>query len=123
MIEEKEGVQELATDFVKGLYAKDDDVTPHELIVLMPRLVIKDINTELTKLFIADEISDALFQIGPLKAPGPDGFLARFFQRNQAILRADVVNVVLHFFDIVLMIEGINDMVILLISKVIILRR
>lgn len=88
---------------------------PHELIVLMPRLVIKDIKTELTKPFIAEEISDALFQIGPLKSPVPDGYPACFFQRNWAILRADVVNVVLHFFYTGLMIKGIT--VILLIPK------
>ena len=28
------------------------------------------------------DISDSLFQIGPLKAPGKDGFPARFFQWN-----------------------------------------
>ena len=30
--------------------------------------------------FSEEEISNALFHIGPLKAPGPDGLPARFFQ-------------------------------------------
>lgn len=30
--------------------------------------------------FSDQEISDGLFQIGPLKAPGPDGFPACFFR-------------------------------------------
>lgn len=31
-IEDKEGIQKHATDFFRGLYTKDDDVVPHELI-------------------------------------------------------------------------------------------
>lgn len=44
------------------------------------------------------EISDALFQIGPLKAPGPDGLSARFFQRNWVTLKDSVINAVKEFF-------------------------
>jgi hypothetical protein len=39
-------------------------------------------NNDLCKELSEEEIGDALFQMGPLKAPGSDGFPARFFQRN-----------------------------------------
>lgn len=39
-------------------------------------------NDALCAEFSDKEIADAMFQIGSLKAPGPDGFPARFFQRN-----------------------------------------
>lgn len=32
-----------------------------------------------------------LFQIGPLKAPGPDGLPARFYQRNWATVKDEIV--------------------------------
>jgi hypothetical protein len=35
-------------------------------------------NESLCKEFTEEEIGDALFQIGPLKAPGIDGFLHGF---------------------------------------------
>ena len=41
--------------------------------------VTQDMNDRLCKDFTEEEIGDALFQIGPLKAPGPDGFPAHFF--------------------------------------------
>lgn len=68
--------------FFKDLYKKEEDVNPQNLIDLIPRRVKDYMNEALTKPFSDSEVSDALFQIGPLKSPGPDGFPARFFQRN-----------------------------------------
>jgi hypothetical protein len=56
-------------------------------------------NGELLKEYTDQEIGDALFQIGPLKAPGPDGFPARFFQRNWGIIKEEVIRAVKHFFE------------------------
>ena len=74
-------------------------------------------NEALCKPFTDDEISDALFQIGPLKAPGPDGFPARFFQRNWEVLREEVIGAVRIFFDEGVMPEGVNNTSIVLIPK------
>lgn len=59
-----------------------------------------------------------LFQIGPLKAPGPDGFPARFYRRNWAHIKADVVNAVKELFQSGHMAEGINETSIVLIPTV-----
>jgi hypothetical protein len=55
-------------------------------------------NDMLTKEFSDDEISDALYQIGPLKAPGVDGLPARFYQRNWALLKGDIIKAITCFF-------------------------
>jgi hypothetical protein len=41
--------------------------------------VTESMNEDLCKEYSDEEIGDELFQIGPIKASGPDGFLARFF--------------------------------------------
>ena len=69
-------------------------------------------------MYTDDEISDALFQIGPLKAPGPDGFPGRFFQRNWGIIKAEVINAVRAFFKDGVMLDQVNDTAIVLIPKI-----
>jgi hypothetical protein len=58
-----------------------------------------------------------LFQIGPLKAPGLDGFPARFFQRNWAVLKDDVIKAVRKFFDTGQMPARVNETTIVLLPK------
>jgi hypothetical protein len=75
------------------------------------------INHQLTAEFTDDEISDALFQIGPHKAPGVDGLPARFFQRNWALLRAEICKAIKNFFRDGTIPDGINMTKIVLIPK------
>ena len=60
--------------------------------------VTTDMQEMLSGDFIADEIKEAVFQMGPTKAPGPDGMNALFYQKFWHIVGDGVVNAVLDFF-------------------------
>lgn len=117
-VENKEEMEHMAREFFQTLYLKDNSVDPRELIDALTPRVDDGMNAGLCKPFSDDEIADALFQIGPLKAPGPDGFPARFFQRNWAVLKKEVTTVVRNFFLQGVMLAGVNDTSIVLIPKV-----
>jgi hypothetical protein len=87
------------------------------LINLLHTPISKEMNAGLCKEFSDEEIGDALFQIGPLKAPRPDGMPRLFFQRNWAIVKEEVVAAVKKIFQEGVMPEGVNDTVIVLIPK------
>jgi hypothetical protein len=69
-----------------------------ECLPVMTRKVAVGMNEELLKVFIVEEVNIALNQMKPLKALGPDGFAACFYQENWAIIGDDVCNAVLNFF-------------------------
>ena len=69
-------------------------------------MVLDNTNDVLCADFADKEIAGALFQIGPLTALGPDGFLARFFQKNWAVRREQVIADVKDFFRTRIMQEG-----------------
>jgi hypothetical protein len=108
----------MATSYFQELFTRDELVNPDALIDLTQRKVTPEMNNRLCLESTEDEIADALFQIGPLKAPGVDGFPARFYQRNWATIKAEVTNAVKLFFATGRMPEGVNDTAIILIPKV-----
>lgn len=54
-------------------------------------------NNYLTREFTEDEVSKALFQMDPSKAPGPNGLSAAFFQQFWNIIKDDVLHPCLQF--------------------------
>jgi hypothetical protein len=64
-----------------------------------------------------EEIQLALNQMDPLKALGPDGFPACFFQQNREILHQEVCDAIKYFFDSCRLDASINATVIALIPK------
>jgi hypothetical protein len=110
-------MEEMATGFFKNLYSREEDIDPTIIIDLLQPCVDNAVNDRLCAPFSEKEISDALFQIGPLKAPGPDGFPARFIQRNWDLLKEDVVRAVQRFFADGVMPEDVNETTIVLIPK------
>lgn len=78
MVEDPKELKDLVASFFKNLYNKDHVVGPTELLELVQVHVGNDMNDTLCREFNDQEISDDLFQMGPLKAPRPDGFPAWF---------------------------------------------
>lgn len=72
---------------------------------------------ELNDDIFAKEIEDAVFTMGPTKAPGLDGFLARFFKKYWDVVGVDVINFVQKIFKATTLIEGINCTFLILIPK------
>jgi hypothetical protein len=81
-------------------------------------MVLEETNNLLCRDFWDEEIADALFQIGPLKASGTDGFPVKFFSEKWSIVKEDIIRVVKRFLQIGKMLAGTNDTSIVLIPKV-----
>ena len=54
--------------------------------------VTNAMNDELNKPYTREEVKKALFNIGDLKAPGPDGLHAVFYKRFWHIIGEDLVD-------------------------------
>uniref|UniRef100_A0A452XL47 Reverse transcriptase domain-containing protein n=1 Tax=Aegilops tauschii subsp. strangulata TaxID=200361 RepID=A0A452XL47_AEGTS len=100
------------------IFTKDPTLSSGEVLDCIEPRVTTTMNESLCKAYIEEEISNALFQIGPLKAPGCDGFPARFYQRNWSVVKGEICAAVQDFFMTGLMPDNVNDTEIVLIPKV-----
>jgi len=108
----------MAINYFEQLFRKDEHINPYDIVDLLEPAVLAQANESLCSDYSDEEIGTALFQIGPLKAPGPDGLPARFFQRNWGLVKEDVIQAVKEFFSTGVMPPGVNDTCIVLIPKV-----
>jgi hypothetical protein len=114
---EKQAMEKMTREFFQELYKKDPEVCPDDLLNFVQPKITEDTNEQLCKDFTNEKISNALFQIRPLKAPGPDEFLARFLRRNWDVMWQDVTRGVQQFFETGIMPAGINETSIVIIPK------
>jgi hypothetical protein len=117
MTENEQDFLDIANNFFNDLYKEDPNVNPTLLLDMVELAVSDEMNQNLTAEFTDEEIGDALFQIGPLKAPGPDGLPARFFQRNWGLLKEEVCIAIKLFFKDGVLPDNFNMTKIVLIPK------
>jgi len=84
----------------------------------VPTRVTPEMNDLLLAPFDSREVKEALFQMFPTKAPGPDGFPAHFFQRHWDLCGEEVTSVVLRVLNGEDDPASINNTLIVLIPKV-----
>ena len=70
-VEDTQGVHAITNSLFKSLYKREEGIDPSDILELVSEWVDEDMNKALIKPFSDVEIGDTLFQIGPLKAPGP----------------------------------------------------
>ncbi|KAM2740124.1 hypothetical protein EV2_034162 [Malus domestica] len=75
-------------------------------------------NEVLTRPLVNEEIKDAVFQMGRLKAPGPDGFQGVFFQSYWDIIEAEIKGLVAEFLNGGTSLKPLNSTNIVLIQKI-----
>jgi hypothetical protein len=80
--------------------------------------ITREMNQKLLIDFSEEEISAALNQMSTLKAPGPNGFSACFYQANWATIKQEVCSAILHFLNTGDLDCRINTTFIALIPKV-----
>lgn len=91
------GLETLICNYYDGLFT----VAPtevDEIIDCVPSSISHEQNAVLTNEISREEVGDALFQMHPDKAPGPDGMTPTFFQRHWKIVGEDIFNLVRNFF-------------------------
>lgn len=88
-----------------------------EVVEYVERSVTEAQNVELLKQVYEAEVKEALFQMNPDKAPGPDGMTPAFYQKHWAIVGKDIVGMVRKFFEDGVMPTDLNMTNVVLIPK------
>ena len=90
---------------------------PHHLTSSLP--ILNDSNhAQLNVPITEEDVSKAVHQLGSLKAPGPDGVPALFYETAWATVQKDITKAILHFFEKDYLLKSWNATRIALILKV-----
>jgi hypothetical protein len=112
------GIKNMVHHFYEDIFSSGPVDSMDVVLDAIPAKVDDQMNVDLCKPYTNDEIKAALFQMGPTKAPGLDGFPAMFYQLHWDLVQNDVCDAVRSFLGGADIPEGFCDSVIVLIPKV-----
>ena len=94
-IQDSEQLQKLLVDFCRSLFHEKNSarspLTFSNVYHSIPKIIFQGLNLR----FSFEEIKEAFFSIGPLRAPGEDGILAFFYKEFWDKLNQDIFTFVL----------------------------
>ena len=117
-MEELEDIVKAASDYFDNLFCARAGDQMEECLNVVPSKVTNDMQEVPSSEFSAEEIKVALFQMGPIKAPGSNNMNALFYQKFWHVMGDNVLTAMLDFLNNGNMIPEINHTNIVLILKV-----
>jgi hypothetical protein len=114
----QEGIKLMAKEFYQNLFMAQEVLQPELICQYVPKKITATMAEMLCQNFTATDVETTLFQMGPSKAPGADGFTAGVFQKHWLLLKDKVLSAVLGFPNGGDMPEVINHTILVLIPKV-----
>jgi ribonuclease HI len=112
------GIKSEVESFYEEMFSTEPCGAINEVLDAIQNKVTDNMNDDLCKRVTNEEIKVALFQMGPTKAPGPDGFPALFYQTHWDLIQEEICSAVRGFLEGDSIPEGLCDSVIVLIPKV-----
>lgn len=99
MVGEEEAVGRLThlVQFFKELYQSQGPRNFTPVIDQLPEMVTTDMNRRLLAEVTIEEVTDAAFQLGATKAPGPDGLNGLFYHHHWEDIKWDIFKEVKKF--------------------------
>jgi hypothetical protein len=111
-------IKGMVHNFYEQLFSYEPCDSVDAVLDAIPTKLTEEMNYDLYKPYTEEEIGAALFQMGPTKAPGPNGFPALFYQTHWDFFKEEICNAVQSFLCGGEIPEGLCDSIIVLIPKV-----
>uniref|UniRef100_A0A803QR46 Uncharacterized protein n=1 Tax=Cannabis sativa TaxID=3483 RepID=A0A803QR46_CANSA len=109
-------LDQIIIDYFLALYTTDV-IDCNSVVNGISSSVTDDHNEALLQTVTPEEIKQAIFQMHPDKAPGPDGMGPGFYQHHWDVIGPDIVHLVTNFFETEDLPLDINETNLVLISK------
>ena len=98
----------MTNEFYENLYKSEGCIGIEEVLSHIPVRVDGNMNARLNAQYTKDEVKEALFQMFPTKAPGPDSLPAHFFQRHWELCGDEETGVIIRLLNGEDSLEDIN---------------
>jgi hypothetical protein len=118
MVEGWDYLADHINDYFRILFSVEVPDPNEEVISKVKPCVTTEMNEALCAPYTREEVKKALFNIGDLKAPGPDGLHAIFFKKYWSLVGEELTDEVLAAVNSGTIPDGWNDTTIVLIPKV-----
>ncbi|KAB2619858.1 hypothetical protein D8674_037424 [Pyrus ussuriensis x Pyrus communis] len=115
--ESKDGMMSVIVNYFTKLFDSMGVVNASKIERLVVLKVTDEMNHGLLMPFSNEEIKEALFQMHPTTAPGPDGMTPRFYQKHWAVVSSDVCDCMRHLLSTGSMLRQVNYTLVTLIPK------
>ncbi|KAM0996855.1 hypothetical protein ACFX2C_006808 [Malus domestica] len=111
-------IEQVVVKYFTSMFTSSGESLCDAILDLAPRRVTLDMNCTLCSDYFDVEIEEAIFQMDPHTAPGPDGLSYLFFQKFWDVVRNDVITAVKSFLTSGCILKQLNYSTVSLILKV-----